>query len=217
VALTAVETIYPPMKINLEEGFFMPRKVRELLDGGIYHIFNRGNDRRKLFQDPEDFRYFLNQLNHAKEELKAVLYHYCLMTNHFHLLLQVVEGGSLPRLMHRAQLAYARYFKKKYKFMGHVFQERFRSPRIPEESYYLQCGRYIERNPVKAGLVKDATEYIWSSAAYYAHGRPDPLVTPNLYYNGMGVSSTERQDNYQKFLSIDEPYSAIVDQALTRV
>lgn len=119
--------------------------------------------------------------------------------------------------MHRTQLAYARYFKKKYKFMGHVFQERFRSPRIPEESYYLQCGRYIERNPVKAGLVKDAAGYPWSSAAYYALGEPDALITPNLYYAGMGASTAERQENYQKFLSMDEPYGAIVDQALTRV
>ena len=195
----------------------MPRKVRELLDGGIYHVFNRGNDRRRLFQDPEDFLYFLNQLNLAKETLDASLYHYCLMTNHFHLLLKVQEGRNLPRLMHRTQLAYARYFKKKYKFTGHVFQERFRSPRIPEESYYLQCGRYIERNPLKAGLVKEAAVYPWSSAAYYALGKSNPLLTPNLYYDGMGATPSERQESYQKFLSIDEPYGAIVDQALTRV
>ena len=195
----------------------MPRKIRELIDGGIYHVFNRGNDRRNLFEDDEDFNYFLNQILMVKTELNAGLYHYCLMTNHFHLLIQITKAETLSKLMHRIQLSYARYFKRKYSFVGHVFQERFRSPRIPEESYYLQCGRYIERNPVKAGLVKDSSQYEWSSASYYASGKLNLLITPNLYYQEMGLTPEQRQLNYRRFLSVDEPYSQLVDEMLIRV
>ncbi len=123
----------------------MPRKPRELVDGGIYHVFNRGNDRRQLFGEPEDYQRFLGDLQRGLTERAAALYHYCLMPNHFHLLLQVQQAPDLPTLMHRLQLGYARYFKKTRAFTGHVFQERFRSPRIAAESYYLQCGRYIVR------------------------------------------------------------------------
>jgi len=195
----------------------MPRKVRELHDQGIYHVFNRCNDRRNLFQDEEDVHFFLNRLLQEKTLLGAKLYHYCLMTNHFHLLLQVPQGEDLPKLMHKSQLAYARYFKKKYGFIGHVFQERFRSPRISRESYYLQCGRYIERNSIKAGLVKNPWDYPHSSAAFYCLAKPDLLVTPNLYYEALGHTQEERQRNYRNFLLIEEPYAAIVEEALIRV
>jgi len=119
--------------------------------------------------------------------------------------------------MHAFQLNYARYFKRKYQTVGHVFQERFRSPRIPEESYYLQCGRYIERNPVKAGLVTEAAEYLHSSARYYVLGTEDPLITPNVYYAEMGRDVGERKENYRRFLLLDEPYSSMVDAALVKV
>ena len=195
----------------------MPRKPRELVDEAVYHLFNRGNNRRDLFQEREDFQAFLQELLKAKTKYQVFLYHYCLMTNHYHLLLQIPRGDDLPRLMHQVQLGYARYFKKKYGFIGHLFQERFRSPRIPEESYYLQCGRYIERNPVKAGLVQRAWDYPYSSAAFYALGFRDPLVTPNLYYQDTGRSEGERQASYQKFLLQDEPYGEIIEEALTRV
>jgi len=121
----------------------MPRKVRELVEGGIYHVYNRGNDRRSLFREESDFEIFRQRLLQAKEKFDLQIYHYCLMSNHFHLLVRVEKGEDLPRFMHALQLNYARYFKRKYRTVGHVFQERFRSPRIPEESYYLQCGRYI--------------------------------------------------------------------------
>lgn len=194
----------------------MPRKPRELSDGGIYHVFNRGNDRKQLFFDEEDFGFFLKCLGTVKTELCLDIYHYCLMSNHFHILLQVTKGQDLPTLMHRVQLRYAQYFKKKYGLIGHVFQERFRSPRIPVESYYLQCGRYIERNPVKAGLVKNPIEYFHSSVRFYALGEENSLVTPNLYYEQMGNTEKERRRHYQEFLSLDDPYASLLEEALAR-
>lgn len=194
----------------------MPRNARVLVDEGIYHVFNRGNNKRDLFLDESDFQYFYNKLLRVKTELGASIYHYCLMRNHFHILLRVQLGADLAKLFHRVQLSYARYFKNKYGFIGHIFQERFRSPFIPEESYYLQCGRYIERNPSKAQLVDDPADYQWCSAAFYLNGRPDPLITPNLYYQDLGSTPRERQKTYQKFLGTEEPYSSMIEQALIK-
>ena len=122
----------------------------------------------------------------------------------------------MPRFMHWVQLGYARYYKGRHGTTGHVFEERYRSPRIAEESYYLQCGRYIERNPVKAGRVKKAEEYPYSSAGYYVKGRRDPLVTENLYYGEMGKTAAERRRNYEKFVRIDEPYAELIQEQLLK-
>jgi putative transposase len=195
----------------------MPRKVRQLCDGGIYHVFNRGNDRRQLFADPDDFKAFLSRVLDLKLELSVEVIHYCLMNNHFHFLLRVVNGQDLIKFMHRLQLGYVQYFKKKYSFVGHVFQERFRSPLINGESYYLQCGRYIERNPVKAGVVKLAWEYKWSSAGFYCLGESNLLITPNNYYHSLGFDDHARQEEYRKFLAVEEPYRQIVDEALLKL
>ena len=136
------------------------------------------------------------------------------MTNHFHLLLQIEQATDLGKIMHEAQLKYARYFKKKHGSVGHVFQERFRSPRIPEESYYLQCGRYIERNPVKAKMVKQTEDYPYSSAAYYVLGKKDDLITPNLYYMELGLTEEERRSRYKEFVRMDEPYQVLIDKSI---
>lgn len=192
----------------------MPRKARELIDQGIYHVFNRGNNKMSLFNGVEDYDYFRNLLRLALVVYEAKLYHYCLMSNHFHLLIQIQHADDLGKIMHEIQLKYARYFKKRNHSVGHVFQERFRSPRIPEESYYLQCGRYIERNPVHAGLVQQAEDYPYSSAAHYVLGKKDDLITPNLYYMAMGNTPEERQIRYKDFVSLEEPYGGMIDRAI---
>jgi putative transposase len=192
----------------------MPRKARDLVDEGIYHVYNRGNNKMALFREAIDYGYFLNCLREAKCKFKPEIYHYCLMLNHFHLFLQIRFEEDLARIMHIVQLKYAIYYAKKYTFVGHVFQERYRSPRIQADSYYLQCGRYIERNPVKARIVDHAEDYPYSSAVYYVFGRPDDLITPNVYYQAMGATPEPRQRNYQAFLSMEEPYTALLDRAV---
>lgn len=192
----------------------MPRRPRALVDDGIYHVYNRGNDRIDLFRCEEDFHSFLNLLLEAKQRFSLSIYHYCLMTNHFHLFVRVRQGDDLPKSMHSVQLAYTRVLKKRYEHLGHAFQGRFRSPLISKESYYLQCGRYIERNPVKAGMVKRAEDYEYSSARYYVFGRKDPLITPDEYYLELGNTDEERRKEYRDFLSLEEPYSEMVDEML---
>ena len=194
----------------------MPRKVRELMDLGIYHVVGRGNNRQKLYRDSVDYEQKLKFLLRARKKWSFDLYHYCLMPNHFHFLVRIQQARDLPNLMRETLLAYTRYYKRKYGFIGHLFQGRFKSPRIPEESYYLQCGRYIERNPVKARIVTEAWQYPYSSARFYATGADDPLITPNLYYEEMGVKDTECQEAYRRFLLKEEPYSSMVDSELLR-
>lgn len=195
----------------------MPRKHRQLEDDGIYHVFNRGNNRHNLFSHSVDFEHFKDLMLTIKTELRIDIYHYCLMDNHFHLLLRILNSNGLPRFMHKLQLGYARYYKTRFGYQGHVFQERYKSPKIPKESYYLQCGRYIERNPLTAGLVKEAYEYPYSSARYYALGEENPLVTANLYYEQMGNTPYERQNTYRDFLKLEEPYADLVAKELTLV
>ena len=194
----------------------MPRKPREFVAGGIYHVFNRGNNRRVLFEDGKDYDCFKGMLGKGQERERVSLFHYCLMSNHFHLLARSEEKESLYRFMHWVQLGYARYFKKRHKTTGHIFEERYRSPRIAEESYYLQCGRYIERNPVKAKMVMYAEDYPYSSAAYYVKGIRDPLLTENLYYQDMGKTPERRQKNYTRFIRMDEPYAELINDQLLK-
>ena len=195
----------------------MPRKARFLFDGGIYHVYSRGNNRKNLFLAPEDFEVFLEQLKLLKPTFGYELFHYCLMTNHFHLLIRMTKGEELSKLMHRLKLSYTRYYKTKYDFVGHLFQGRYKSPWIEEESYYLQCGRYIERNPVSAGMVKECHHYPYSSASYYVEGKVDELLTENIYYKDMGKTAAERRLAYREFVSLEEPYKVMVDAALEKV
>ncbi len=194
----------------------MPRKARDFVEGGIYHVFNRGNNRRTLFEEKVDFDCFKATLHEGQKRENVKIFHYCLMNNHFHFLIKGEERESVPKFMHWVQLGYARYFKKKHETTGHIFEERYRSPRIAVESYYLQCGRYIERNPVSAKMVVDAEDYPYSSAGYYVSGNRDSLITENLCYKAMGKTQAKRQINYQRFIRIQEPYAELIEDQLMK-
>lgn len=193
----------------------MPRSTRQLQDGGIYHVYNRGNNKHCIFQDPQDYHVYKKYLEEATQKYGAQVFHYCLMPNHIHFLIRMLLGRDLPKLMHIVQLRYVKYYQAKYDFVGHLFQGRFKSPKISDESYYLQCGRYIERNPVSAAIVEKAEDYPFSSAAFYVRGKQDDLVTRNIYYQSLGVNERYRRNAYRNFLSVDDPYRAIIDDTLS--
>lgn len=146
----------------------MPRRSRQLSLSNIYHVMMRGNEKKKIFLDNEDRNQFVNTLKRMKGEGDSNfhIYAYCLMDNHVHLLLK--EGNDdISRAMKRVSVSYAYYFNKKYQRVGHLFQDRFRSEVIENESYLLAAARYIHNNPVKAGIVKNAGAYKWSSYQFY--------------------------------------------------
>jgi putative transposase len=147
-------------------GLKMPRYQREKSKSGYYHIILRGNERKNIFHDEEDKLRFIETLYEKKWENRFSLHAFCLMDNHVHLMLS--EGvEDVAKVMKRISVSYVYYFNKKYKRVGHLFQDRFRSENVEGDSYILALARYIHQNPVKAGIVKSLDEYKWSSYTCY--------------------------------------------------
>ena len=192
----------------------MPRLPRQLQDGGCYHLIARGNNRQTLFAEEDAFRYFLNLLARAKVRFPAKLYHYSLMSNHIHLLLEIEEGLQLPKFMQGVLQGYGRWYGAHHRYSGHVWQGRYKSPLVAQESYYLEAGRYIERNPLRAKMVPDLKEYPWSSYPAYAYGTTNPLLDEDPYYAQLGHTPTERQAAYREFVRLESPYATILDTEL---
>lgn len=144
----------------------MPRQRRALAESKTYHIMVRGNERKKLFIDDEDKLRFMEILCEKNKEKKFEVLAYCIMDNHVHLLIN--EGGDqIARIMKRINVSYAYYFNKKYNRVGHLFQDRFKSEVIDSDSYLLSAARYIHRNPVKAFITSEVSQYKWSSYSSY--------------------------------------------------
>ena len=144
----------------------MPRYARTQSKSGVYHIMLRGNEKKDIFYNDEDRIRFVDTLNKMKEDGNYYIYAYCLMSNHIHLL--IGEGkDSIHRSMKRICVSYVYYFNNKYQRIGHLFQDRFRSEPVEEESYILSAARYIHNNPVKAGIAEKAQDFKWSSYTQY--------------------------------------------------
>ncbi len=126
----------------------------------------RGNERRNIFHDEEDKLRFIETIEEKRQEARFSLHAFCLMDNHIHLMLS--EGTEdVAKVMKRITVSYVHYFNKKYKRVGHLFQDRFRSEIVEDDAYVLALARYIHQNPVKAGMVKTTGEYKWSSYSSY--------------------------------------------------
>ena len=192
----------------------MPRPPRPLVDGGCYHLIARGNNRQFIFAEADAFQYFLELLGRAKARYPAKLYHYCLMSNHIHLLLEIGEGAQLPKFMQALLQGYARWYGKRQGYSGHVWQGRYKSPRVAQDSYFLEAGRYIERNPLRAKLVTDLQDYPWSSYTAYAYGTLNPLIDEDPYYTRLGATSVDRQAAYREFVRLESPYATMLDVEL---
>ena len=141
----------------------MPRIPRGDSADGIYHIINRGNMRIQVFNDAEDYEHFLELLYKSAEKEKVAIHAYCLMPNHFHLLLSPEGEGSLSRMMQWLMTSHVRYYHRKNKTSGHVWQGRYKSFIVQKDSYYIEVMRYIEANALRAGLVEKAEDWIYGS------------------------------------------------------
>lgn len=178
----------------------MPRNARILPEAGVFHVLTRGNNREAVFHTPEDFRSYLELLNRIQKLHSFKLYHYCLMTNHVHLLLETSSGHPLSQIMKKLNLTYALYYKKKYHHIGHFWQDRFKSLLIEKDVYLLACGAYIELNPVKAKMTDDPAAYPYSSCSFYARSTPSPVLTVNPLYESFGDTEAIRRRNYLEFV-----------------
>ena len=144
----------------------MPRQARKKSASGIYHIMMRGINRQTIFEDQDDYIKFLQTLKQYKEISEYQIYAYCLMGNHVHLLLKVGKE-PLEQVMRRICGSYVYWYNWKYHRIGNLFQDRFKSEAVDNDSYFLTVLRYIHQNPLKAGLVKSVEDYQWSSISEY--------------------------------------------------
>ena len=144
----------------------MPRRPRIDMVG-YYHIVNRGVEKRVLYKDKDDFHYFLNTLCEASLVYEVKVHSFALMKNHYHLLIETSQE-NLSKYMKHINSAYAIYFNKKYKRSGHLWQGRFKSWYVTDNSYLYALIAYIEYNPIKAKIVKNIGEYRYSSSIYFA-------------------------------------------------
>ena len=177
----------------------MGRAKRVCFPGMVYHVYNRGNNRQAIFLEPDDQRHFLSCLYHYKKKYEFQLFAFCLMTNHVHLLIRV-GNRSVSKIMQSVAVGYSRWFNYKYKTSGHVWQGRFGSSVVGDDEYLLTAMQYIEQNPIRAGIVKDAGEYLYSSYRLNVRQSPSKLVDrmANLAFQALGPSDVERCSAYRE-------------------
>lgn len=159
----------------------MPRIARIVGLGYPHHIIQRGNNREKVFLDHEDFKKYLSFLKRYSSEKESVVLAYCLMPNHIHLLVKPLKEQSLYKMMQGITLCYTQYFNRKYKRTGRLWECRYHSCVIDAEKYLWAVSRYIERNPVRAKIVKKAEDYSYSSAKAHILGEVDDLLKEPLF------------------------------------
>lgn len=147
---------------------------------------NRGNHRNHIFNEEEDYAIFLKLLEKTQQLYPFFLISYCLMTNHIHLQIET-KDTPISQIMRMILLNYTKYYNEKYNMVGHLFQGRFTSEIIKDDSYMMQTSRYIHLNPVKAKMVSLPSEYPWSSYGVYIGSRADELVSEHKilgYFSG---------------------------------
>ncbi|MGD8206909.1 MAG: transposase [Thiohalocapsa sp.] len=175
----------------------MARRPRINAAGYPAHVVLRGIDRRAIFFGDDDYRYFLDKLAVLSAEESVAVSAYVLMTNHVHLLLTPETDTGVTHVMKRLGQRYVQYVNRLYARSGTLFEGRFRSSLIEADAYLLACQRYIELNPVRAGLVHAPGEYQWSSYRANALGAHDPVVTMHPLLAALGASGPQRQAAYR--------------------
>ena len=166
----------------------------------IYHIYNRSNTRISIFKSKEDFCCFMDLLNRYSSRFDLKIYHWVIMSNHYHLLLELEEPERISKIMAGLSKAYSCYHHKVYFVSGFLWQGRFKLQPVQKERYLAACGRYIERNPVRAKMVDEAYAYSYSSARFYCLGEADGITTEDPTFQRFGPDLTSRRDSYIEFL-----------------
>lgn len=166
----------------------------------LYHVFSRSNARLPIFNVRQDFEYFMALMRNYADAFSLKIYHWVIMTNHYHLLLEIPEPEQISKCMAGLARAYTHYYHKTYGTSGYLWQGRFKLQPIEKENYLIACGRYIERNPVRVNIVTAAEQYLYSSAAFYCTGKTDNITIESPYYSNFGPDVEQRREEYRRFL-----------------
>jgi len=176
----------------------MPRRARIVLPNVPVHVIQRGNNRHACFFADEDYRFYLDWLTEYAGKTGCRVHAYVLMTNHVHLLLSSDKADAPGALMKALGQRYVQYVNRAYRRSGTLWEGRFRSCPIQQETYLLACQRYIEMNPVRAGMVPHPAEYRWSSYRANAQGEADAMLQPHPLYVALGADAAGRQAAYRE-------------------
>ncbi len=188
----------------------IPRKD-QIQDTLTYHIFNRGNAKLDVFHDNKDCDYFIGLIKTYEDRFNLYIYNWVLMKNHFHFLACINNPKFLSKCLGGLQQAYTQYHHKKWNSAGRLWQGRFKSQPIQNDRYFFECGRYIERNPMRAKIVKLPWDYQYSSCKLYSLGISDSITTTNPGYNSFSntIAIESRQSEYRTWLMSGENRSFV--------
>ena len=176
----------------------MPRKPRFYLPGIPAHIVQRGNCRQAVFFDDIDYHFYLDRLSEGCEKYGCQVHAYVLMTNHVHLLMTPTSKQSISKTMQFLGRNYVTYVNKTYAKSGTLWEGRHKGSIIESDEYLLACMRYIEMNPVRAGMVNKPVDYPWSSYSVNAAGEVNNVVSPHERYLSLGPDKLAQQFAYRE-------------------
>jgi putative transposase len=173
------------------------------------HIIQRGNNRARCFYTDADYLVYLAMLGQRAEETNCAVHAYVLMTNHVHLLVSPCNEGSASALMQKLGQSYVQYVNRRHRRTGTLWEGRFRSCLVGDARYFLTCQRYIELNPVRAGIVAIPASYAWSSYRANALGHDCELITPHTAYNSLGDEAPARASAYRALFDSELPVTLV--------
>jgi putative transposase len=178
----------------------LARQLRIEYPGAFYHVFSRGNQKQPVFLSDDDMLFFLKCLREAHDKFGVIVHVYCLMPNHYHLILET-PLGNLSKIMHFLNTTYTIYFNKKHKRCGHLFQGRYKSILIEAESYAQELSRYIHLNPVRSEIVELPEQYPWSSyECYRGKAKPEKWLDTGFILSLFGNHPDKARSAYTKFV-----------------
>jgi putative transposase len=191
----------------------MPRRARTTPGGYCYHVINRGNNRQEVFHTESDYLCFVEAMQRTEQILRIRLLAYCLMPNHFHLVVWPVAEGDLSHWMQRVMSTFNHRYRKDHPGCGHLWQGRFKSIPVQENDHLCRVIRYVERNPLRGGLVEQSEDWQWSSLKRSSGpGDSHWLTEPPVKRPGDWIDIVNRTDNEAELAAIrgrveaDEPY-----------
>ena len=173
------------------------------------HVIVRGNNRTEIFCAEADYKFYLEKLQLACDKHGCKLHAYVLMTNHLHLLITPQEEQGIGKAMQMLGRYYVQYYNYTYQRTGTLWEGRYKATLIDTETYLLTCMRYIELNPVRAGMVAHPSDYPWSSYHSNALGQANDLITPHLEYWRLGKTDEDRQAAYRQLFKSHIPESSL--------
>lgn len=195
--------------------------LANFVQGGFYHIYNRGNRKQELFRNQKDYKRYLDRLKEYKEKHNISIIAYCLMPNHIHLLLRQDGPEPISTFIHKLHTSYSMYFNKRYEENGHVFQDRFKSKIVTKDDYLTHLSRYIHLHP--KNLVKKLSAYPWSSYGTYLKEKSEDFLDTKFVLEMFRSKKQDIDDaiyNYSQFVKTyegnnEEIHSVIFEKKIT--